>query len=79
MTTRDTAALVRHRRRELGVASQQELASSAGLAMQTVSLVERTGLITRRTAERLAPVLRLPVETLLGAMPASGGADRTEP
>lgn len=66
MDRRPTADLVRRRRRELGINSQQELASAAGLALQTVSLVERVGLISQRTAEKLAPVLRLSPDRLLG-------------
>ena len=67
MARTKSADFVRRRRRELGIKSQQELASAAGLAIQTVSLVERGGPITRRTAERLAPVLRLSAEIILGA------------
>lgn len=72
-----TAELVRRRRRELGI-SQQELASAAGLAIQTVSLVERGGILTPRTAERLAPVLRLTPAALLEGS-AANSAGRTEP
>jgi transcriptional regulator with XRE-family HTH domain len=67
MTRPNASDFVRRRRRELGIRSQQQLASAAGLATQTVSLVERGGIITRRTAERLAPVLELSVEAILGA------------
>lgn len=70
-----TAALarqgIRDRRRRLGL-SQMKLAQRAGLALGTVSLAER-GLLTARTARKLARVLRCQVSDLLAPEPAVEG------
>jgi transcriptional regulator with XRE-family HTH domain len=44
--------------------SQFELAARARLSLQTVGLVERSGLITERTAERLSIALGVSAEEL---------------
>ncbi len=70
MAPTSTPDLIRRRRREVGFYSQQALASAAGLSIQTVSILERTGFVSRRTAERLAAVLRLsPEDILAGSRP----------
>jgi transcriptional regulator with XRE-family HTH domain len=46
--------------------SQYRLAVQADLHPNTISIAERTGHCTRRTAERLAAALDIPVESLLG-------------
>jgi transcriptional regulator with XRE-family HTH domain len=45
--------------------SQFQLAARAGLSLQTVSLVERAGLLTGATAAKIAPVLGATPEELL--------------
>lgn len=47
--------------------SQFWLAVQAGLHPNTVSIAERTGYLSQRSAERLAVVLGVPVESLRGA------------
>lgn len=44
--------------------SQFKLAAQAGLSLQTVSLVERGGLLSDATAAKLAPVLGTTAEEL---------------
>ncbi|WP_409015016.1 helix-turn-helix domain-containing protein [Archangium sp.] len=51
--------------------SQYRLAVRAGLHPNTVSLAERSGHFTERTAARLAAALDVPVESL---RPSSDGA-----
>jgi transcriptional regulator with XRE-family HTH domain len=46
--------------------SQFRLAAAAGVHPSTVSNLERFGFITRATAEKLAPVLGVSPEYLLG-------------
>ena len=46
--------------------SQYRLAVHAGLHPNTVSLAERSGHFSERTAERLAAALDIPVESLRG-------------
>lgn len=55
---------VRRTRLAAGI-SQFQLAARAGLSLQTVGLIERAGVITRASAEKVAPVLGLTVEELL--------------
>lgn len=61
---RTAADRVRARRLELGL-SQFQVAARAGLSLQTVGLVERAGIISRNTAEKLCAVLGLFPEELL--------------
>jgi transcriptional regulator with XRE-family HTH domain len=58
-------ALIKARKRK-GL-SQVLLAVQSGLSLPTVSLAERTGCFSARTAERLAAVLGVPVESLRGS------------
>lgn len=44
--------------------SQVQLAAAAGLSLATLSLAERFGIVTDRSAERLAKVLGVPPEQL---------------
>jgi len=60
---RRIADRVRTRRVSAGW-SQFELAARSHLSLQTVGLVERTGLITERTAERLSLALGISAEEL---------------
>jgi DNA-binding XRE family transcriptional regulator len=46
--------------------SQAKLGFKAEVSRETISIAERTGHCTARTAERLAAVLEIPVESLRG-------------
>jgi len=46
--------------------SQDTLHVRAGVSRETISIAERTGWLTQRTAERLAAALDIPVESLRG-------------
>jgi transcriptional regulator with XRE-family HTH domain len=64
------ASLIRTARLERGL-SQLKLASKADLSLATVGLAERHGLMSEAVAVRLARVLRVPVQALLGDHPRS--------
>jgi transcriptional regulator with XRE-family HTH domain len=51
--------------------SQFQLAVRTGLSLPTISLAERTGYFSERTAERLAAALEVPVESLRGTAEAA--------
>lgn len=55
--------LLRHRK---GL-TQQDLASRAGLAYRTVSVVENGGRVKRKTVEQIADALGVPFDTLVAA------------
>jgi transcriptional regulator with XRE-family HTH domain len=61
---RAVAERVRAARLAAGL-SQFHLAARVGLSLQTVGLVERGGIITKATAEKLAGVLGIAAEELL--------------
>lgn len=61
---RTAADRVRARRLELGL-SQFQVAALAGIALTTYSLVERGGILTPATAEKVCGVLGLFPEELL--------------
>jgi transcriptional regulator with XRE-family HTH domain len=63
-TRRPPAAQALFEARTLKGLSQFHLAVRAELSLQTVSLAERTGHFTDRTAERLAAALDVPVGSL---------------
>lgn len=46
--------------------SQAQLSFVSGVSRETISIAERTGHLTKRTAERLAAALDIPVESLQG-------------
>ncbi len=57
--------------------SQMALARMSGLSQATIIRAELAGVVTRRTAERLAPVLGIGADELLGeAAPAAPGPPR---
>jgi transcriptional regulator with XRE-family HTH domain len=64
LNTNMVVGTVRVARERLGL-TRERLAVQAGLSLSTVYLAERAGLVSRRTAEKLAPVLGVPVEQLL--------------
>lgn len=47
--------------------SQAWLARVSGLGLSTIYRIEVAGVLTRRSAERLAPALRCDIRDLLGA------------
>lgn len=61
---RDVSERARARRLALGL-SQFRVAACAGVSLQTYSLVERGGIISKATAEKLAPILACAPEDLL--------------
>lgn len=63
MTPNEIARALRAARKRKSL-SQVHLAVRSGLSLPTVSLAERSGHLTQRTAERLAAALDVPVESL---------------
>lgn len=56
-------SIVRALREQRGL-TQFDLAAKSGLSLQTVSLAERAGVVTDRTAHALAAVLEVEAERL---------------
>ncbi len=56
--------------------TQVQLAARAGIALSTLSLAERFGVLSKRTAEKIAAVLQVAVEDLLEPEPR---ADEVRP
>ena len=52
--------------------TQLHLAAKAGLSLTVVNLAERTGYFSRATAERLAAILKVPVDSLRFTEPKTG-------
>lgn len=60
----DTQNPIRKARREANLTLEQ-LAVRARVSSTTLSIAERAGLISKRTATKLARVLRVPIDQLL--------------
>lgn len=65
--------IIRHERSKSGL-SQLTLATRAGLCLNTISLLERSGQCTAEVARRVATALGLKFSDLVADSSAAGGA-----